>query len=197
MTRSTASAESANDQRAYGRVRMAFNGKLFLSAEDTTTDCLTINLSAGGAGVLCENPPPFNSFVLLYIDGFGRYEAVVRRYGRGVLGLEFVCGEAKRARLIDKLNTFVATGMVSTTQLRGHERVRPVKALAFTRANGERVACEVLDISLQGLSLKTNARPPEGELVHIGEIFARVARHHDEGFAVQFVDAVQPAVAAR
>jgi len=156
-------------------------------------DCTVVDLSAGGAGVLCADAPPLSTFVVLYIDGLGRYEAVSTRYVDGVLGLRFLCRDAKRKRLIDKLNSYVSNGVTDVTRLRAHERVPAVTALHFTRPNGDMVKCEVLDISLKGMSLKTNGRPPIGEFIQVGRSYGRVVRHHDQGVGVEFIvaDSVQ------
>jgi hypothetical protein len=177
----------AVEQRQFERIRVSFSGKLFVPAESSTVDCTVVDLSAGGAGVRCEDAPPLHTFVVLYIDGMGRYDAVALRYVDRVLGLQFQCREAKRKRLIEKLNLYVQQGVTSVTHLRAHERVPQASALFFTRPNGDQVRCDVLDISLQGMSLKTNGRPPIGEPIQIGRTFGRVVRHHEHGIGVQFV----------
>jgi hypothetical protein len=48
------------------------------------------------------------------------------------------------------------------------------------------VQCEVLDLSLSGLSLKTMVKPPLGEVITIGHVSGRVVRHHESGIAVEF-----------
>ena len=65
----------------------------------------------------------------------------------------------------------------------------------FTRANGDVVSCEVLDLSMSGVSLETVSRPPLGEVVLIGQMAGRVARHHDNGIAIEFMTPM-PAAAA-
>jgi len=45
----------------------------------------------------------------------------------------------------------------------------------------------VLDLSVSGVSLKTNMRPPIGEFVLIGQMAGRVARHHEQGIGIEFV----------
>ena len=47
--------------------------------------------------------------------------------------------------------------------------------------------CEVLDLSVSGVSLKTDVRPPIGEFVLIGQMAGRVARHHEQGIGIEFV----------
>lgn len=187
MEQKAALPAGAKEQRGSERIGVSFSGKLFVPAESTTVDCSVVNLSAGGAGVMCADVPPLHTFVILYIDGMGRYEAVALRYVDGVLGLKFQCGEAKRKRLIEKLNLYVRHGVTSATQLRAHERVPQKTETFFTRPNGDQVRCDVLDISPQGMSLRTNSRPPLNELIQIGRTFGRVVRHHDQGVGVEFV----------
>jgi hypothetical protein len=176
-----------HDKREHKRVRMALKSKLFIPAEGATVDCEAVDLSAGGAGVRCEDAPPLSAFVVLYVDGFGRYEAVTTRFVNGVVGLKFLVGESKRKRLVERLNRFVESGLVGVTRLRAHERVPKTKPLFFVRPNGEEIACEVIDISLQGLSLRTAGRPPVNELIRIGQTYGRVVRHHAEGVAAEFI----------
>jgi hypothetical protein len=58
---------------------------------------------------------------------------------------------------------------------------------SITRENGEHISCDVLDISLDGVSLRTRIRPPVGEIVNLGRTRGRVVRHHIDGIAVQYV----------
>ena len=57
----------------------------------------------------------------------------------------------------------------------------------MVRANGQVLVCDVLDISLDGVSVRTEVRPPLGEIVNLGRSHGRVVRHHADGFAVQYV----------
>jgi hypothetical protein len=185
--RATELQQRASDQREHERVATRLQGKLFIPAETSTMDCDVVDLSAGGAGVRCEDAPPLETFVVLYVDGFGRFESVATRYVDGLLGLRFLCTDAKRQRLIEKLNVFVEHGLMAATRLRQYERTAPDTLSHFTRANGQQVRCDILDISLQGFSLKTNARPPIDELVRLGRTYGRVVRHHEQGIGVELV----------
>jgi hypothetical protein len=179
--------QPGRDQREFQRFALNLQGKLFVPAESSTMDCEVVDLSAGGAGVRCEDAPPLETFVVLYVDGFGRFEAVATRFVDGLLGLRFLCTETKRQRLIEKLNVFVNHGLTAATRLRRYERMAPGSLSHFTRADGQQVRCDVLDISLQGFSLKTNVRPPIDELVRLGRTYGRVVRHHDRGIGVEIV----------
>jgi hypothetical protein len=63
----------------------------------------------------------------------------------------------------------------------------------FVRAGGEYEACALLDISPQGMSLRTESRPPIGEIVKLGRSCGRVARHHADGIGIQFLSLVEAA----
>ena len=180
-------------RRAYGRIGTALLGQIFVPAEETTLDCQIINLSAGGAGIRCFEPPPLQSFVLLYIDGFGRFEGVTTRFVAGELGLAFVCKDAKRERLRQALAAYVLDGEQTPTRLRRHARTRSTSVGYFICPNGEQVACDVLDISLQGLSLRTERCPPIGEVINLGQTRGRVIRHHPEGIAIHFLNVAHQA----
>jgi hypothetical protein len=187
MTNTARAPRPSKDQREYERIATALAGKLFVPAEESTSDCQVINLSAGGACVKCDEPPPLDAFVVLYIEGFGRFECVATRYERGELGIKFVCKETKRQRLLTDIANFIAGGIANTTRLRRHPRMASASAGHFARADGELVPCDLLDISLQGLSLRTKVRPPIGEIVNLGLTRGRVIRHHEEGIAIQFL----------
>jgi hypothetical protein len=49
----------SDDQRENERVTVTLAGKLFVPAEEATLDCTVVNLSVGGAGLYCPEPPPW------------------------------------------------------------------------------------------------------------------------------------------
>jgi hypothetical protein len=184
---SSRNAQSVQDQRSNERVPVRLAGKLFVPAEKAMLDCIIVNLSAGGAGLHCPEPPPLDARVVLYVDGFGRFDGVTTRYNKGELGLKFVCKEAKRKRLEQDLENFVKDGMTSVTRLRRHRRnAAHTPILFFTRADGSEAACKLMDISLQGALMKTQVRPAIGEVIHLGQTRGWVVRHHEQGVGVQF-----------
>jgi len=187
MLRSSANLCS-EEQRVFDRYPIALSGKIFLPAEDASFDCEVVNLSGGGAGIKCSEPPPLRSFVILYIDGIGRFKALTTRYVDGELGLQFICNEEKRERLLKDLLHFVMHGTKVSTRTRRHARSTAVKWSHFLRPNGDCVRCEALDLSLQGISLKSKVQPPIGEITRLGRVYGRVVRHHEDGIAIQFLE---------
>jgi len=185
-TTAAATAIEIVDKRSFERTATSLTGKMFVPAEERTVDCGIVDISAGGAGITCLEMPPLETYVVIYIDTFGRFEAVVTRVIGGVLGLRFVCSDAKRKRLVDQLTQSVGGEAADRPVLRKERRVRVSPISFFTRISGDRIGCEVIDISLTGASLKTDTRPPIGEMILIGQMAARVVRQHDQGVGITF-----------
>lgn len=182
-------AEAKAERRKHRRVRVDLTGRLFVPADEHEEHCRVCDLSPGGAQVVSDYVPASDSAIVLYIDGFGRIEGTVVRPANGNFGVRFVCSALKRERIAEQLTLYMNQGTVDESILRRHDR-EPTKGLAkFTRSNGDIVACEVLDLSLSGVSLKTDIRPPMGEVVLIGQMAGRIVRHHETGIAIEFVGA--------
>ena len=180
-------AAGSKDRRGSERVSAQLEGRLYVPAEERELECMVVNLSVSGAGIHCEEPPPLDAFVVLYVDGFGRFDGVTTRYCEGELGLKFVCKDAKRKRLEQDLEVFVREGMSGVTHLHRDRRAAAgVRIDSFICSDGSRASCTLLDISLQSATLKTLARPPIGDVILLGQTKAWVMRHHQQGIDVQF-----------
>jgi hypothetical protein len=186
-------AQAKAERRRYKRVPIDIQGKIFVPGDERDASCQIVDLSPGGAQVTCTLGLPAGTAIVLYIDGFGRFEGVVARpveptqQPEGYFGIKFNCSALKRERVAEQLTAYLNKGVVDDSTLRRHDR-EPTKGLArFTRANGDIIGCEVLDLSLSGVSLKTETKPPIGEVVLIGQMAGRVARHHEDGIGIEFV----------
>ena len=179
------------ERRRFRRVRLDLPGRLFVPGDGRETECVIVDMSPGGAAIHADFTPEKSTHVVLYIDGFGRFEGNVVRVSDANFGVRFVCSALKRERTAEQLTLFMNRGLVDETALRRHDRTATEGLTRFTRADGELVPCEVLDLSLSGVSLKTEVKPPIGEIVLIGQMAGRIARHHDDGIGVEFI-AAQP-----
>jgi len=180
-------AKVGAERRRFRRVRVDLPCRLFIPVDSHETRCTVTDLSPGGAAIACETVPEAGTGVVLYVDNFGRFEGtVVRRDGSG-FGVAFVCTPSKRERIAEQLILFLNKTLVDDSILRRHERSNQKGFAKFTRADGQIVQCEVVDISVGGVSLKTDVKPPIGEFVLIAQIAGRVARHHTDGIGIQFV----------
>ena len=179
---STAFAE----QRAVDRICANLKAAIFMPADETEIECGIENLSTNSAGIRCENSFMPGAMVVLYIDGFGRFEATVERAEGGFIGVRFRCGSLKRTRLAEQLLSYLQNGGRTTTSLRRHERTSTTSLSELTLEGGARLNGSVLDISLLGVSIKTDQRPPIGSTINVGRTTGRVVRHHEDGIGVEF-----------
>lgn len=180
-------AKSKADRRRFRRVRVDLSGRLFIPSDSRECHCKVVDLSPGGASVECDLVLEMNTPVVLYVDGFGRLEGTIMRAEAGDFGVRFNCTAMKRERIAEQLTLFMNRDLFNETEIRRHDRT-PQKGIArFTRSDGQFVACEVIDLSVSGVSLKTDVRPPIGEFVLIGQMAGRVARYHDQGIGIEFV----------
>jgi hypothetical protein len=186
-------APPGKERRKYERIKLFLPGQLFNPLNEQSAPCKVLNMSAGGAAVQCDAKFDAGATLILYIESFGRFEGKTIVHPSGQLALEFAIGETKRSRLKEMLNTFAAGGAAGVTELRKHARTPSLVSGSITRENGELIHCDVLDISLDGVSLRTRNRPPVGEIVNLGRARGRVVRHHIEGIAVQYVKEVERA----
>jgi hypothetical protein len=180
-------AKTGAERRRFPRVELGLPGRLFLPADSREARCTIADLSPGGAAVTCEIVPEVGTAVVLYVDGFGRFEGTVARCEGSGFGISFVCTPSKRERIAEQLILFQNKTLVDDNVLRRHERSSRKGFAKFTRADGQVVHCEVTDISVGGVSLKTDVKPPIGEFVLIAQIAGRVARHHNDGIGIEFI----------
>jgi hypothetical protein len=175
------------NRREHERSQVELDGQLFVPAEESEQPCRIVDLSAGGARVVCEDVPPCTTYVILYVDGFGRFPAVTTRYSDGAIGMRFDMTEHKRKKLTQQIKAYLTAGIVGVTNLRRYKRVNVPTEASFVREDGQEVACAIRDFSLQGVFVETSVRPPVDEVISIGHHKGRVMRHEKNGIAVQFV----------
>ena len=180
-------AKAKAERRRFKRIRVDLGGRLFTPGDGKEARCTVLDLSPGGAAIDCEVVPETGAAVVLYVDGFGRFEGTVARRDVKGFGVAFVCTAAKRERTAEQLTMFLNKALVDDSLLRRHERTHQKGFAKFTRADGQITNCEVMDISVGGVSLKSDVRPPLGEFVLIAGLAGRVARHHEHGIGIEFV----------
>jgi hypothetical protein len=180
-------APAGAERRRFRRVKIDLPGRLFVPSDSREARCTVTDLSPGGAAIACEVIPDSGTPVVVYVDGFGRFEGnVVRRDGNG-FGVAFVCTSNKRERTAEQLVLFLNKTLVDDSMLRRHKRSSQKGFAKFTRADGQIVQCEVMDISVSGVTLKSDIKPPIGEFVLIAQIAGRVARHLTDGIGIEYV----------
>lgn len=176
------------DQRVYPRVPLILPATLILASQELP--CLVTDISGGGAGLQYPDcAPGADVNAKLAIDEFGTFDGITVRDSGDTRALRFLQGEAERNHLLIKLILYVEEGLADASQ----QGRWPTEAkLSLTRTNGIRERCEVIRISLQGVCLVTEQRPPLQELVKLGRMYGRVAQHFSDGITISFLSFVQP-----
>ena len=178
---------SLEERRRYRREQVELTGRQFVPADNREAVCKIADISLGGVRVQSDIVPRTGARVIIYIDGFGRFEGDVVRAGDDEFGVQFSCTEHKRERLSEQLERYVSGAPPERTFLRRHGRTQTDTTVSFTRASGEVVDCKLLDFSLSGVFVATEIRPAIGEFVLINGAPGRVARHHESGIAIEFL----------
>jgi len=193
-------ARALKERRRFRRVHLAVAGRLFVPATQEEAICTIEDISPGDAAVLCQLQQEPHGRVVIYLESMGRFEGpIIRRTPAGFV-MAFACSVQKRERLADQLTLELNRHLLSESDLRRYDRVEAASGsyTHFTRSTGEQVRCEVLDLSLTGVSVRSDTRPPMGEHILIGHRAGRIARHHADGVGIEFLGlASAPANAER
>ena len=72
----------------------------------------------------------------------------------------------------------------------------------LTLEDGSKMTCRIIDMSRSGAAIAAEFRPPLKSQVMLGRVQARVVRHLEDGFALEFVheqleDTLEDSVTAR
>jgi c-di-GMP-binding flagellar brake protein YcgR len=188
MTSLAEKLQTATDRREFPRVLVAIPGQILLAAENVARAAQVLNLSAGGAGLRYAGVVPRHKMLcVLTMQGFGRFEGMTVRSNRDSCGFRFLPGEAQREHLLERLTIFVGSGLATLISLQNQQHWSPNTQLSLTRQSGQQIACNVMDISIQGVTLFLNATVPEGENVLVGKMFGQVVHAANDQVTVQFI----------
>jgi PilZ domain-containing protein len=182
-------ARALKDRRRFRRVQLAITGRLYIPGTEEETNCTVEDISPGGVSVSCELQREPKGQVIIYFDKLGRFEGPIARVRHGSFAIRFSCSAQRREKLADRLTLELNRHLLTGTDLRRFGRTKATSPTSahFTRFTGERVACEMIDLSPTGVSLRTKVKPAVGEHLLIGNRAARVVRHHPEGIAIEYL----------
>jgi len=128
--------QAKSERRRFKRVPVELSGRLFVPAENQEAVCKVLDMSPGGARIGSDILPANGTQVVVYIDGFGRFEGKVARPVEGGFGIEFNCSAHKRERVAEQLTLYLNGGKIEESSLRRHDRATTKGMARFTRANG-------------------------------------------------------------
>jgi hypothetical protein len=186
-------SRAAADRRRHKRFALTLLGR-FMRASKQEYPCRLNDISVGGAAMSSPVPVYVGEKIIAYFDQIGGLEGTVVRVFEGGFAIKLAATQHKREKLAAQITWLLNKDEIAGAEERRHERVPkfPPKASVLTLAEGITIDCRILDISLSGASVETEARPPVGNEVALGKLRARVMRHHEHGIGVQFLDIQEP-----
>ncbi len=176
----------ALERRRHQRVKVAVLGRYMLSSRQEYP-CQTLNMSPGGVALIVPVQGTVRERVICYIDQLGRVEGVIARVFANGFALQFSVPLYKREKLADQLTWLANRHALGMPEDRRHERIVPKNPRStLVLADGREHLVKLLDVSLSGAAIVSDASAPIGTTVTIGRTPAQVVRVFANGFAVEF-----------
>ncbi|MCB1505978.1 MAG: PilZ domain-containing protein [Hyphomicrobiaceae bacterium] len=180
------------DRRRHKRHALSLLGR-YMRADRHEYVCQTLNVSVGGMALLSPVQPGIGESLIVYIDELGGLEGDVVRHFEGGFAIELRATQHKREKLAARITWLVNRSEFAGAEMREYERVLPHNDISTLKISDDiTTQVQVLDVSLSGANVATEARPPIGSEVVLGKLRAMVMRHHDRGIGVRFVDIQDP-----
>lgn len=180
------------DRRRHARVPVTMLGR-FMRASKHEFPCKMIDISVGGAAFMAPVEPEIGEKIIAYFDQIGGLEGNVVRHQPGGFAMQFSITAYKREKLAATLMFLANKHELPGIENRRHERISVSgDNKILTLAEGLSVSCDVIDMSISGASIATVARPELGTMLKLGNLNAKVVRHHERGIALEFVDVQNP-----
>lgn len=185
------------DRRRHKRVNVTLLGR-FMRANKQEYPCKLIDISVGGAAMISPVVVDEEERIVAYFDHIGGIEGNVARSFDGGFATRLSVTAHKREKLAAQLTWLINRSAHLVAEDRLHRRNLPRNEQSSLQLDeGIVIGCRVLDISVSGASLETQARPQIGREIMLGKLRACVTRHHASGIGVQFLDIQNPAALRR
>ena len=177
----------SKERRRFQRVRVTLLGRYMLP-DRREFPCQVTDMSPGGMALIAPVAAELRDRVIAYVDHIGRLEGTVTRHLPSGFAMTVVATARKRDKLAAQLTWLANRHILGLPEDRRHTRVTPRDPTArLLLPDGSSVVVRVTDISQSGAAIRSEHRPEVASPVTIGKTPARVIRHLDDGFAVEFL----------
>lgn len=177
----------AEERRRFQRVKVHLLGRYMLP-DRREFPCQVINMSPGGLAMLAPGIGNVGDRVIAYLDHIGRVEGKITRIIDNGFAMTVGATPRKRDKLAAQLTWLANRDILNLPEDRRHDRIIPRNPITvLTLEDGQRMTCRMIDLSLSGAAIAAEHRPPVKSQVSLGRVQARVVRHLDEGFALEFI----------
>jgi hypothetical protein len=182
-----------HDRRRYQRVSINLLGR-FMLEDRREFPCQTQNISPGSLAINTPVIGRIGERVVAYVDHLGRIEGQIVRLYEGGFAMSINATLRKKDKLAAKLTWLANRHELNLPEDRRHDRVSPkVQVATVSLPDGREYRGRVVDVSLSGLALVMDVKPPIGSPLMVGKLRARVVRHFEEGVAVEYATLQTPA----
>ncbi len=179
------------DRRREKRYAVTLLGR-FMRETKHEYPCKLVDISVEGASMMSPVEISVDERIIAYFDHIGGLEGRVARTFDGGFAISLIATPHKREKLAGQIDRLVNKGQQSVDDRR-HDRISVTNKITQLKlAEGFVTDCRVLDVSLSGASVETDARPPISSEVMLGRMRSKVMRHHAKGIALQFLDIQEP-----
>ena len=180
------------ERRRFQRVRVDLLGRYMLP-DRREFPCQVVNMSPGDMALVGPVTGRVGERVIAYIDHVGRLEGAITRVYQDGFASTIAATSRKRDKLAAQLTWLSNRDILNLPEDRRHGRIVPRRPTAqLSMPNGTSFTCRIIDFSLSGAAISSTERPPMNMLVTLGKVPARVIRHLDDGFAVEFTRLQHP-----
>jgi hypothetical protein len=182
----------AEERRRFQRVKVHLLGRYMLP-DQREFPCKVLDMSPGGLALQGQGIGRVGDRVIAYLDHVGRVEGKIARIMDNGFAMTVSATPRKREKLAAQLTWLANRDILNLPEDRRHERVAvraPLVRIIFD--DGLELSGMIEDLSLSGAAITADYRPAIGTNVTLGEVPARVVRHLEDGFALEFLHEQNP-----
>ena len=185
-------APLGSENRRYQRVKVDLLGRYMLE-DRREFPCQVVDMSPGGMAVIAPQCGKLGERVVAYIDHIGRLEGMIARIYPSGFSMSISASQRKRDKLSAQLTWLANRSILDLPEDRRHQRVATRDQTTTVRTEaGSEEKCRIVDLSVSGVAVISDNRPPIGSIVRVGKAPGRVVRHLESGYAVEFTRIQNP-----
>lgn len=174
------------ERRDFQRVKVTIYGRYMLQ-DRSEHACQVVEMSPGNAALIAERPGRIGERVVAYLDHLGRIEGRITRVLEDGFAMTVSASERKRDKLAAQLTWLANRHELDLPEDRRHERITPRNPVSTLHLpDGSEHSCRIVDLSLSGAAVETDAKVRPGAQVFLASLRARVVRRFESGVALEF-----------
>jgi hypothetical protein len=182
-------AINGSERRRYKRFEVTLLGRYLRVLTKQEFTCRLMDISVGGASLMCDTPPQIGEMVVVQFEEIGGLEGTVARAVPGGFAVQFSATHRRRQKLAAQITWLLNRHELAAADQRrpGHDRIAlSPKPARLELQDGKALECNVIDVSISGASVEMAERPPIGSTLVLGRYPVKVVRHHSRGIGVEF-----------